>query len=208
MQSNFEAAIAYWTNLYSELMPDCIRRVNNLSNDYVAHILQHPITLQAVKDSKSIIEFGCGTGHLCYNFSQLNEARYFGYDISTSAIEAAKKIFDNNERLSFSDQNILEEELHSYFDLAISSNVIEHFKEPFPVVNKLLDLADRLLLLVPYNEIDLRDGYDSEGGAGHVYSFTENSFKDYKILDWFTFYTPEWSQPPVPLQMSILLCKH
>lgn len=199
-------AKTYWDGLYNELLDGCIRRNTNLTKDFIKNLEKHPSIYYEVKKAKSIIEMGCGTGQMGVALQAISEGYYEGYDISTPAIEYAVNNFASDS-IKFSDNNILDVNPGKHFDLSFSSNTLEHFKEPFVVVDRLLSFSDKLLLMLPYNEQDMRDGYDSEGGAGHVYAFTEDSFIDYMVHDWFTFFTHEWSQPPNPLQLVILISK-
>ena len=149
------------------------------------------------------LEFGCGTGDLCRLLNDYHPAKYVGVDIAKFAIDYAIDS-NENENVKFKNINILFEDIGKY-DLVITSNTLEHFKNPYVVIDRLLSIGDKLLMLLPYNEIELLDKYDCEGGAGHVFSFTENSFSNYEIIDWYTFYTPEWAMPPEPLQLVILI---
>jgi SAM-dependent methyltransferase len=206
MQSDIEHSINYWTSLYKERERDCVFRVYNITKDFINNV--DDITLKTIQDAYFVFEFGCGTGEALGLFSLLNlNANFVGVDISKSAIQIAKRRHKDNKRLVFYERNVIGQKPDTKYDLVFCSNTLEHFKDPFYVVEDLFKHGDKLLILVPYNEQDLRDGYDQEGGAGHVYSFTENSFKDYNVLSWFTFFTHEWLIGPEPLQMSVLIEK-
>jgi len=208
MQSNTKIAVNYWTNLYSAREQDCINRVSNLAKDFIASLSGQTPIKSPILRANNILEFGCGTGHLCSALSKINKKCIFvGADISTSAINIANKYHFENERLYFIDKDILYEKIDGHFDLVISSNTLEHFKDPFLAIEKLFEYGDSLLLLLPYDEKNIQDKYDVEGGAGHVYSFNENSFGRYKVIGWYTFFTHEWVQGENPLQMVILIKK-
>jgi hypothetical protein len=71
----------------------------------------------------------------------------------------------------------------------------------------MLCIADNLIILVPYNQ-PLTDGYECEGGAGHVFHFKDDSFINYDVIEWYTFSTNGWqhsSGGETPLQLCVWL---
>jgi SAM-dependent methyltransferase len=195
----------YWTQLYANNMEACVHRIKTLGEDFLATIDDHPTVKNVISNSKTILEFGCGTGDLIKLLSHRNPfALYVGVDISTAAIDYARLHNRLFNQIYYFNSDILTENFPGC-DLTITSNTLEHFKDPYVIIDKLLKTGKKLLILCPYNEQDLKDGYDSEGGAGHVFSFTEKSFERYEILDWYTFRTDEWAMPPDPKQLVILI---
>jgi SAM-dependent methyltransferase len=92
--------------------------------------------------------------------------------------------------------------------LMVCSNTLEHFKEPFIIIDKILKKCKFFLILVP-NEGTSDGGYSGEGSAGHVYTFNADSFSNYEVLDSFTFYSHGWTEGLNeglnPLQLCVLL---
>lgn len=204
-------AVEYWNNLYRDNMPACSRRIYALSSDFIAEMQNIPSKIVDYFNLGSkYLEFGCGTGELCKLLRiWRGHGSFIGVDIASSAIKYAR-VHNSGPGIEYWNVNLIDDDkiLNAYgkFDMVISSNTLEHFKKPFPVIDKLLTYGEFLLLLVPYNDV-LSDGYDEEGGAGHVYSFNEHSFSDYNVLTWFTFFTHEWVSGPNPLQIAILITK-
>jgi len=159
-----------------------------------------------IANSNSIIEIGCGTGELSYIISQKFSKKILGTDLSQSAINYANKNYAN-DLVKFEEFNILSSEISQSYDLAICSNVLEHFKNPFIIIDKILLKCKSLIILVPYNQPNI-DGFEYEGGAGHVFQFTQDSFSKYKVIDSFIFQTNGWqhsSNGETPLQLAIAL---
>jgi SAM-dependent methyltransferase len=193
----------YWNNLYKEKLLLCNRRTALHGIDLVNKIVNTKIYYNICYATK-ILEFGCGTGELCKCLNIIsNNTEYLGVDISREAIKDAvsHNIYDN---IRYKAIDILTSPLKEKFDLIITSNTLEHFKEPFKVIGKLFEMSGKLLIIVPYAQ-DEMDNYDEEGGAGHASIFTEESFKDYNIIEWFTFFTHEWVVGTNPRQLVILI---
>ena len=69
-----------------------------ISQDFINHVKLHYNFIICLKNCKSLIEIGCGTGELCYlirkNF--LNIDNILGVDISTHAIEFANNHYKDS----------------------------------------------------------------------------------------------------------------
>jgi SAM-dependent methyltransferase len=158
-----------------------------------------------IKTSNKFIEIGCGTGELIYNLSNRHpNSTYLGTDITSKCINFANEKY-SKENLQYTVHNLLNDELNEKFDISICSNCLEHFKNPFVLLDKMLDISNYALILVPYKQTPMTDGYSEEGGAGHVFQFNEDSFKDYKVISEFTFFTDGWNCGENPLQLCTLL---
>ena len=93
------------------------------------------------------------------------------------------------------------------YDLAVCSNILEHFRQPHIIISKILQMCKCLIILVPYNQPSV-DGYDNEGGPGHVFQFTDSSFDQYQMIDSFIFQTNGWqhsSRGETPLQIAVAI---
>lgn len=161
-----------------------------------------------IRAAKKIIEVGCGTGELSAALKKRCKCEVVGTDLSQHAVLAAR---DKHPGMRFETLNILTDNLEKFgkFDLAVSSNTLEHFKNPYAVIERMFFLSSRLLFVVPYNQ-PLADGYEDEGGAGHVFRFTKRTFSRYKVLDEFMFETKGWqhsSKGEKPMQYAALIAK-
>lgn len=200
----------YWEGRYSHAEGEAHHADQNrhISADFLAAIIEREgAVLAALGAARSVIEIGCGTGDFVALFHRhFGFARSIGLDLSSEAITVARRRHGDTgvEYIQ------LDVSLPSFFeglDLALCSNTLEHFQNPWKVLNGMLQMAPQALVLVPYAQ-PCTDGYDHEGGAGHVFTFTEESFADYRLLDWFLFTTPGWQHSSAgeePRQMAALV---
>lgn len=211
INKNNTEAVDYWEERFSN-----DPKINNvehhshqniyISNDFIKNIT--PTINEYLTKSKSLIEIGCGTGELSYLISQIFKLNITGTDLSPSGIEFANNKYVN-ENLKYRTFDCLKENISELFDLSICSNTLEHFLEPYEMIDRILEFSENLIILVPYNQ-PVTDGYSCEGGAGHVFQFTEESFNNYKVLDSFKFITPGWqysSRGETPTQLCIMITK-
>lgn len=210
-------ARTFWESQY-----DTNRKNHSKQNKYITEDFLHNIKgtyfESLIEKSIKILEFGCGTGELAKalieKFDTINHI--IGVDISDEAIKYANKKHTNimgifrNKRISFKVFDIMEEKSVVKFeplDLIICSNTLEHFKNPHVIIDYLMQSAKYCILLVPYNQ-PCTDGYDDEGGAGHVFQFNEQAMASYNIVSEFKFTTKGWeysSKGEQPLQWAVLI---
>lgn len=121
-----------------------------------------------VAERYSILDFGCGNGHLVDIFSRVfTESTVHGLDNNELRINQARKFYRHGTYLHTELANV-----SRVYDCVVTSNVLEHFEEPFEVVEELLlpHTKNLLLILVPFHEVNRIDG--------HLSTFSEGSFKD------------------------------
>lgn len=220
-------SINYWDNQFSSevyttvektisMLDHHITQNNEISNDFLAQTRSNESDkkgfFNALKNSVSLLEVGCGSGEMLQILSvAFPEMQMLGLDVSSKGIEYACSK-NKKSNISYRTFNCLENNLYSSFgkfDIGICSNCLEHFKNPFVLLDNILEACLQCIILVPYKQ-PLTDGYDIEGGIGHVYTFDEESFKDYTVLSLFTFKTSGWqysSCGETPLQLAVLLTK-
>ena len=110
----------------------------------------------------SILDFGCGSGEVVYEFFLKNPLvnRLNAYDFSVSAIKKAKKLFKQyNIQKDFDSRDILKyhNDLIDNFDLVICTEVIEHLHNPTQAVLSLINYiapGGSLILAVPDGRLD------------------------------------------------------
>ena len=203
------AAEPYWNQRFTEGQNHHSQQNREISTDFLAKI--HPDFDTELGMAKRIIEFGCGTGELSRMIHEKYDVDVLGTDFSPRAITYAQENH-RSHRLDYRVLDVLTDEIPNSigavnYGLAICSNVVEHFRDPYVFIDKILDVCPRLILLVPFNQ-PCTDGYENEGGAGHVFQFTLESFSRYKIISYYTFSSSGWqhsSAGETPLQLSILL---
>jgi hypothetical protein len=79
-----------------------------------------------------LADFGCGNGHLCNFFRQSGlSCIYYGYDFSTSLLDAARERFVADTRAQFLEADIEDPELSvAPCDVTLFSHVLEMLQSP------------------------------------------------------------------------------
>jgi SAM-dependent methyltransferase len=212
INTNNKEAVSYWEERFSsdDSMKTNINHHSEqnvyITNDFIKNMT--PTINNYLNQSESLIEIGCGTGELSYSLSKIFRLKITGTDLSPSGIEFAKSQYVN-DNLKYKSFDCLKENISEFYDLSICSNTLEHFLNPYEMIDRILEFSRNLIILVPYNQ-PVTDGYSCEGGAGHVFQFTEESFNNYKVLESFKFITPGWqysSKGEIPTQLCIMITK-
>jgi len=169
----------------------------SIPQDFLQVITSPRETLTVIKNAKTILDFGSGTGHLCHVLSMLNWGVVTGHEISSYVVNYANSKYGNG-RVNFS----LDENLGDY-DLIVTSNTLEHFKNPHKLICEFIKHCKHLLIMVPFKGTisETEDG----GGAGHAYSFSLNDFYAYNYVESFVFESRGWTEQPNPLQLVVLI---
>jgi 2-polyprenyl-3-methyl-5-hydroxy-6-metoxy-1,4-benzoquinol methylase len=199
-----------WEKEYSTFFLHHSHQNKLISKDFLRKIKSKPIFSNLLSKSRSVLDIGCGTGELShFIYKKYKTDKILGLEISETAINIASILY-NNKNVSFvkiaADEDLLK---FGKFDVVVCSQVLEHFLNPYTLIDKMFKLSDNVIILVPYNQ-PVKDAYEEEGGAGHVFRFTENNFKQYNILDSFVFETLGWdysSYGEEPRQLAILINK-
>ncbi|NVN96214.1 MAG: class I SAM-dependent methyltransferase [Bacteroidetes bacterium] len=116
-----------------------------------------------LKNSKSLIDMGCGTGHLLSEIQKHNpHLKLTGSDFSEQAIVVAKKTLPNAIFLSCDLYNI-SEDLVGKYDIVICTEVLEHLLYPEKAIANLMKLFSKgkgyLILSVPNGRRDTYEGH-------------------------------------------------
>lgn len=201
-----------WEDEFSRRVKAHAQQNEIITKDFLLNVKKQPTFQSALESAKSILEFGCGSGEMLNRISKEfpNAINCLGIDISETAIYYANEKY-KSPRLEYRYYDALQENglgALGHFDLIICSNTLEHFKNPHEVIQKMQETEARhFVFLVPYLQ-PCTDGYDSEGGMGHVYTFDDLTFSRYRVLSKFTFRTAGWqhsSRGEVPTQLAILI---
>lgn len=206
LNTNNKDAVEYWEERFTSATSHHSSQNVMIASDFIRNIT--PTISKSIIESSSIIEIGCGTGELSYILNKNYGCKIIGTDLSEKGMEFANSRY-SNENLSYKVFDCFNQKSSENYSLSICSNTLEHFLDPFAMIDKILEFSEKLILLVPFNQ-PVTDGYSCEGGAGHVFHFTDDSFSKYKVLDSFKFSTPGWqysSKGEVPLQLCVLLTK-
>jgi SAM-dependent methyltransferase len=125
----------------------------------------------------SLLDIGCALGdgdiYLKKTFPQ---AKINGLDFSEYAIKKAKS---KSDAVSFFRLDILKDDLPASFDYIMMASTIEHFNDPFFVVDKCLKAVRKaLIIFTPYTQHFDNPVLYSRGQ--HRYLFNEHTFDKYK----------------------------
>ncbi|MBU3143471.1 glycosyltransferase [Clostridium sp. CF012] len=123
-----------------------------------------------------ILDAGCAKGEGTSILKQcFSKSDVIGIDFSESAINDAKNNYPACDFFCYDIKDIKEK-----YDVVFCSNVLEHFKNPFRELDKLIDITEKyLLLLLPFQEEHLH--------KEHFIRFDYNSFM-YQIKDFYQCY--------------------
>lgn len=97
-------------------------------NNFLNHCKVYKFAAQFVKD-KFVADIGCGSGYGCEILRLAGAARVCGTDISKSCIKFAQSRYGNSVEFTVQDATDLKEYLNDFFDVTMSSEVLEHVKE-------------------------------------------------------------------------------
>lgn len=198
-------ATEYWNGRYSQSsgVEHHARQNEQIARDLSATIKGNEFLTKTLSE-RLLVEVGCGTGDLCNVLTDVHYNAVLGTDLSGFAIEVAKIRFPH---LLFAQHNILRDPPCGSFEVVISSNVIEHFKKPSIVIDKMFRLAPTVVVVAPYAQ-PLGDTYEDEGGAGHVSCITLDTFKKYKVEFATMFRSDGWQHSTmgeIPMQIIAVL---
>lgn len=199
--------INFWNYRYGDINNSSVHSSQNSS---ISTCFLQNITKEfddVLSAHKSIIELGCGTGEMSVSIKDKykNLESVLATDIVENSINFCKARYDT---VMFEVYNILQDDnILNTYDITICSNVIEHFKNPYIMIDKMVQISKYAIILVPYGEdVSAFDQYYIEdGGEPHVFSFNEESFEKYNIINSFKFQSPYWFGPNSDHQLAVLL---
>lgn len=165
----------YWDHRFNTDWENVGGRIqSSFFYNVILQFLPEHIKAKILNEKLSICDLGCAEGEGVYIFSKyFIHSDIVGSDFSEQAIYNAKKHYPEN---NFICENMLD--LQKSHDVLVSSNVLEHFPEPFIIIENIISKARRyFIILVPYKEYQRH--------PEHFYTFDENSFpheiKDFKL---------------------------
>jgi trans-aconitate methyltransferase len=138
-------------------------------------------------------DIGCGEGsNLLYLHRRFPNANLFGFDVSTAAIEKAKRTVD----ATFAILDIEKEYPSQKFDIIMCSDVLEHVTDDVSAINNIYQVASKYALVASVQG-RMRE---FEKSIGHVRSYAYHElkeklesagFKTLSFVEWgFPLYSP------------------
>ena len=158
-------------------------------------------------DPESILEVGCGEGHLTqFLLSETSAKRISAVDISMSVLEEAKAKLDN-PRISFYQRSIydLTEDMSS--DLVVCCEVLEHIDDPIKGVKSLRNVTKNHCLVSVPNEplwriLNMARGSylrDFGNTPGHMQHWSRSQF----VSIMKSCFQVEYIRTPTPWTMAL-----
>lgn len=125
----------------------------------------------------SLLDIGCALGDGCrFIKKHFPQALVFGGDLSSVGIEKAKSKRDGVNYFCLDIARHLPPQKYDYITLI---HILEHFNEPFAIIDKCLEFANKAVYIsTPYGE-DFDDPRLYWKGE-HRYLFNEKTFINYK----------------------------
>lgn len=173
---------------------------NPIARLLVQNFLGHVKRLVQKTQAESILDAGCGEGHVTRRVPQwMPNSRISGCDVAPEVIAQAK---ENSPHLDFSVASIYEFPFSDCsFDLVMALEVFEHLEQPELALHEVARVAKRFCLFsVPREPLwrmtnMLRGAYLSDWGntPGHINHWSTSSFTKFlaqrgKVLEVMTPY--------------------
>ena len=160
------------------------------------------------QEAGSILEIGCGEGHVTEILLQHTQAKILATDISHSLIDSARARMQN-PRIEFRAVKLEETEIDHRPDLQVCCEVLEHLDDPHAGLQRLAAFqAGRYILSVPREPIFrgmnmARGAYFKDFGnsPGHLHHWSKSAF--IRLLS--RYFDVIESRSPLPWTM--VLCK-
>jgi len=141
----------------------------------------HQFFVDNIKEGDIILDIGCGNGALTFDLSK-KAKRVVGIDINEKNIKVAKNKY-GSVNIEYKVGNATKDLDNQKFDAVVLSNVLEHIKDREDFLNKIKDLAPKILIRVPMINRDWITLYKKELGLEwrldktHYIEYTLDTFK-------------------------------
>ena len=122
----------------------------------------HQFFINNVFPSDVILDIGCGNGALSYDVAK-KAKKVVGIDISKQSVEIAEKKY-SAPNIEYRVGDVTKDLPNQRFDVIILSNVLEHIEYRVGFLNKIKNLAPKILIRVPIIDRDWITLYKKELG--------------------------------------------
>lgn len=154
--------------------------------------------------SKTILDFGCGTGYNSYYISEKQHPeKVVGIDILNECIDYCKKNYSTDRTEYLVQDCLIHKPSLGLFDVAICSEVLEHVHEQDlfldtcvkylkPSGQAFISTPNKGLFSLSKNKSFLNNTHVKELYFDEFQKLIDKRFKDYKIYS--QIHTPEWHE--------------
>lgn len=191
-----------WTDHYLHKLELQRRQNIRIMLDFSDHLPGDSQIRAALEQAETVLEIGCGTGELSYWIQSNFGPKVLGIDLAQPAIDSARAAFGSICMFNYGSFEDLSGE---YYDLAVSSNTLEHFINYKKVLSAWLELAPLVLLIAPYQETCRMQVNEVDGGIHHSVRLDEQALADFTIVDSFIFRSKGWLNGEDPRQWAVLV---
>lgn len=197
-----------WDARYSNAanLPELQEQGQQLARDFFMQGIMHRHFQEVLMKTKSLLEIGCGTGELAHLAKQMFKYdKIVATDCSKVAVAYASNTYGADAKFNVHDAR--RPFKYQNFDLAIACNVLQLFKKPFLLLDNMLAASKHCIVIVPYMQ-PVTDGYNDEGGLGHVFSFTDATFEQYNVISQLHYISKGWqhsAKGEPPIMVAVLM---
>lgn len=132
-------------------------------------------------NNKTIVDVGCGTGHLLFFFStEYNFSQITGYDFVEAALEIARKNVGNGKFSVYDIYSVPNDK----FDCVLCTEVLEHLLHPDDALSNLIQMLQPggiLFISVPNGRTDSYEGHINFWSPESWQVFLERNSKDLSV---------------------------
>lgn len=142
----------YWENRFEEDWENMQGDKQSIFfSNVMIQLLPEWIKKEAIENQYDICDVGCALGDGTKVLSDYFNISLTGFDFSENAIEKATISYPS---LIFKNFDVRNKDVNTKkFDIVLSSNVLEHFKNPWEVFKNLVFMSKKyIILLVPFEE--------------------------------------------------------
>jgi len=122
------------------------------------HYRRYEFAMKTISHGEICGDFACGTGYGSVMLSSVAE-KVVGADLNKKVISEIKKRYNNNSKVEFINQNLLNLDFNAQFSSIISFETIEHFHEKdiyylLSLYHRALKKNGRIIISAPYLQED------------------------------------------------------
>lgn len=138
---DFSKALSQHSCVEKVFNAEVAKKWDNKAEFVVYHGIKNPIKseiMASIFDGMTIVDIGCGAGKIIQRIdSKVDGCNIKGLDISPDMIQVAEnKIFTGNNEISFINNDFMQYDFKSKYDLLIFSYVLHHLDNPVEALKK------------------------------------------------------------------------